>query len=71
MRSDGCNAVACTGHCLPITVTPISRPVVKRQSNFFGSASRQFLSLVASSCCVRIAPVSSVDGCVRMTDGAG
>jgi hypothetical protein len=26
-----------------ITVTPISRPVVKRQSNFFGSASCQRL----------------------------
>jgi hypothetical protein len=53
-----------------ITVTPISRPVVKIQSNFFGSAGCQRLSLVASSYCVRIAPVSSVDGCVRITDRA-
>jgi hypothetical protein len=53
-----------------ITVTPISRPVVKMPSNFFGSASCQRLSLVASSCRARTAPVSSVDGCVRITDRA-
>jgi len=45
---------------------PLAGPVVKTQSNFFfGSASCQPLSLVASSDCVRTAPVSSVDGCVR------
>jgi hypothetical protein len=53
-----------------VTVTPISRPVVKGKTSFFGSASCQSLSFVSSSSRVRTAPVSSVDGCVRMTDRA-
>src|ERR1700694_3772963 len=53
-----------------VTVTPISRPLVKGQSIFFGSTGCQFFSFVVSSCRVRTAPVSSVDGCVRITDRA-
>jgi hypothetical protein len=53
-----------------VTVTPISRPVVKGKTSFFGSASCQSHSFFSSSSRVRTAPVSSVDGCVRMADRA-
>src|SRR3977135_489923 len=53
-----------------ITVTPISRPVVKMPSKFFWQRELPSLSLVSSSDRVRTAPVSSVDGCVRITDRA-
>jgi len=51
-----------------------THPLAGRSSRgatmFFGSVSCQCPSLVASSYCVRIAPVSSVDGYVRITDRA-
>jgi NAD(P)H-dependent FMN reductase len=53
-----------------VAVTPSYGPVVKGKTIFFGSASRQSLSFVSFSVRVRTAPVSSVDGCVRMTDRA-
>jgi hypothetical protein len=51
-------------------VAPISRPVVKGAVKFFGCASCQCPSFVASSDHVRTAPVSSIHGCVRITDRA-
>ena len=54
-----------------ITVTPISRPFVKGAEHFFGSASCQIhLAIFVSNCRVRTAPVSSIDGCVRVADRA-
>src|SRR5258708_19312877 len=49
---------------------PLAGRSSRRSAIFFGSASCQRASLVASSNRVRTAPVSSVDGCVRITDRA-
>jgi hypothetical protein len=56
---------------LRITVTPISRSRSSSAAeHFFGSPSCQNFCNASFSSCVRTASVSSVDGCVRMTDRA-
>jgi len=49
---------------------PISRPLVKSAEHFFGSASCQIYLSIFANYRVRTAPVSSVDGCDRISDRA-
>src|ERR1700681_2825285 len=53
-----------------VTVTSISRPLVKSAEHFFWQRQLPKFSNASFSSCVRTAPISSVDGCVRITDRA-